>query len=438
MMTHTPMLDQSLIEDLRGLAQRNFIGLASCLGYLDDLLTKMATWVMEAEAHFICGARGKHRKTGFQRWGTNPGSVRVGLERIAVRVPRVRDVRTRKERPLQTYRLLRERGLMDRESVTRGLLSGLSRRNYRQAAQVFTDSLGLSASSVGNAFVTQTAALLKEFETRRFDQHTFAVLLLDGKYLAGVQMIVAMGITTEGEKVVLGFAESRTENSAQVESLLQDLLRRGFTHTDKLLVQVDGSRGLRKGISAVFGDAVVFQRCQWHKRTNVTRHIKSEPAATHMKRRLQAAWELPTYKEARAALVSLHGALQRSCPKAARSLEEGLEDTLTLHRLGVRNQAVRDSLKTTNIIENLNSIIANRSRNVKRWGSSGMRQRWCGAIFMEYESNLKPIRREDMKELTQALTTSGGRGASGDSVCRPQGAAKATPGAQCPRAVVRC
>ena len=85
MMTHTPMLDQSLIEDLRGLAQRNFIGLASCLGYLDHLLTKMATWVMEAEAHFICGARGKHRKTGFQRWGTNPGSVRVGLVRIAFR-----------------------------------------------------------------------------------------------------------------------------------------------------------------------------------------------------------------------------------------------------------------------------------------------------------------------------------------------------------------
>ena len=113
MMTHTPMLDQSLIEDLRGLAQRNFIGLASCLGYLDDLLTKMATWVMEAEAHFICGARGKHHKTGFQRWGTNPGSIRVGLERIAVRVPRVRYVRTRRERPLQTYRLLRERGLMD-------------------------------------------------------------------------------------------------------------------------------------------------------------------------------------------------------------------------------------------------------------------------------------------------------------------------------------
>ena len=208
-MPHTPMLDQSLIEDFRGLAQRNFIGLASCLGCLDHLLTKMATWVMEAEVRFICGARGKHHKTGFQRWGANPGSIRVGLERIAVRVPRVRNVRTRKERPLQTYRLLRERGLMDRESVTRGLLCGLSRRNYRQAAQVFTDSLGLSASSIGNAFITQTAALLKAFETRRFDQHTFAVLLLDGKYLAGMQMIVAMGITTEGEKVVLGFAESR-------------------------------------------------------------------------------------------------------------------------------------------------------------------------------------------------------------------------------------
>ena len=392
-----------------------------------------------AEAHFICGARGKHHKTGFQRWGANPGSIRVGLERIAVRVPRVRNVRTRKERPLQTYRLLRERGLMDRESVTRRLLCGLSRRNYRQAAQVFTDSLGLSASSIGNAFITQTAALLKAFETRRFDQHTFAVLLLDGKYLAGMQMIVAMGITTEGEKVVLGFAESRTENSAQVESLLQDLLRRGFTHTDKLLVQVDGSRGLRKGISAVFGDAVVFQRCQWHKRTNVTRHIKSEPAATQMKRRLQAAWELPTYAEARAALVS---ACMKRCSGRAESRTQsgggygGYAGASPVG--GAEPGCQRQSEDDKHHREPQQHYCEPITVYVKRWGSSGMRQRWCGAIFMQYESNLKPIRREDMKELTQVLSTSGGQWVSGDSVCQPQRTAKATPAAGRPRAVVRC
>ena len=227
MMTHTPMLDQSLIEDLRGLAQRNFIGLASCLGSLDHLLTKMATWVMEAEAHFICGARGKHHKTGFQRWGANPGSsasvwsaLRSAFRACGMYEP---------ERSV----------LCKRTASCASVAYGPGKRGKKvavwtvaaqlqAAAQVFTDSLGLSASSIGNAFITQTAALLKAFETRRFDQHTFAVLLLDGKYLAGMQMIVAMGITTEGEKVVLGFAESRTENSAQVESLLQDLLRPGL------------------------------------------------------------------------------------------------------------------------------------------------------------------------------------------------------------------
>ncbi len=299
-----------------------------------------------------------------------------------------------------------QRGLVDKEKVVRGLLCGLSRRNYRQAAQIFMDSMGLSASSVGNVFVAHTAALLEEFETRRFDNQTFAVLLLDSKYLAGMQMIVAMGITTEGEKIVLGFTESRTENGAQLVSLLQDLLRRGFTHTDTLLVQVDGSKGLRKGVSEVFGSAAAFQRCQWHKRTNVTSYIKDEQEATRIQRRLQAAWELPTYAEARAALVSVHVELQSWCPKAARSLEEGLEDTLTLHRLGVRKQAVRDHLKTTNIIENLNSVITNRSRNVKRWRSSGMRQRWFGAIFMQYESRLTPIGRKNMAELTKVLRTS--------------------------------
>ncbi len=404
-MTDPCMPTPSLFDSFWELAQRAYVNLARCLVSFDRFLLKLATMAMEAEVDAICGARGKHNKTGFQRWGTNPGSIRIGLERLPIRVPRVRNVRTKKERPLETYRLLSRHGIINKAQVTVGLLSGLSRRNYRQAAQVFAESTGLSASSVGRAFVARTAELLKEFEDRRFDDHTFAVLLLDGKYLAGMQMIIAMGITTEGEKVVLGFTESRTENGAQVESLLQDLVRRGFTHTDTLLVQVDGSRGLRSGVRKVFGDAAAYQRCQWHKRTNITRHIKNKQEAMRIKQRLQEAWELPTYAEARAALESVQEELKASYPKAARSLEEGLDDTLTLHRLGVQTQAVRDHLKTTNIIENLNSVIAARSRNVKRWGSSDMRQRWLGAIFMQYESNLTPIQREDMKELTELLGT---------------------------------
>lgn len=405
-MNDTYALDPSVFDELQTLAERHYTGLARFLVCFDLLLLKLATIVMEAEVRAVCGPRGKHKTTGFQRWGTNPGSIRIGLERLSIRVPRVRNVRTNKEYPLKTYRLMNDRGLIDMGKVTQGLLCGLSQRNYRQAAEVFVESIGLSASSIGRVFVTHTAALLEEFETRRFDKHTFAVLLLDGKYLAGRQMIIAMGITTEGEKVVLGFTESRTENSAQVASLLQDLLRRGFTHTDQLLVQVDGSKGLRKGVGEVFGTAAAFQRCQWHKRTNVLRHIKDEHEAKLRKHQLQEAWELPTYGEARAALKSVHAQLQESCPKAARSLEEGLEDTLTLHRLGVQKQALRDHLKTTNIIENLNSIISNRSRNVKRWQSSSMRQRWLGAIFMQYESNLTPICREHMEELTKLLSTS--------------------------------
>lgn len=402
--TYTP--NSSVVNTLRALAQKHYTGLARFLVDFDPFILQIALLVMEAEVLAVCGPRGKHTTTGFQRWGTNPGSLRIGPERLPIRVPRVRNVRTDKEYPLETYRLMKQQGLMDKEKLTRGLLCGLSRRNYSEAAQVFMKSVGLSASSVGRTFVGHTAALLKKFEARRFDAQTFAVLLLDGKHLAGTQMIIAMGITTEGEKVVLGFTESATESSAQVAALLQGLLRRGFTHTDTLLVQVDGSKGLRKGVEEVFGAAALLQRCQWHKRTNVVSYLKDKQEALRIKRRLQAAWELPTYAEARAALVSVHGELQLSCPKAARSLEEGMEETLTLHPLGVAKPSVRAHLKTTNIIENLNSIIANRSRNVKRWHSSGMRQRWLGAIFTPYESTLTPIGREDMAELTRRLNAS--------------------------------
>ncbi len=168
----------------------------------------MAQSIMESEVEQLCGAHHEVVETDYQRWGTNPGTIRYNNERVKVRVRRVRNIKTNKERPLETCcRLHAKRGLDD-EKMCEQLLAGLSQHNYKGAIQTFCDSIGRSASTVGRAFVGTSANALERVETRRLDKEKYAVLFIDGKCLQGVQMIVAMGVTVTGKKEVLAVVES--------------------------------------------------------------------------------------------------------------------------------------------------------------------------------------------------------------------------------------
>ena len=104
-------------------------------------------------------------------------------------------------------------------------------------------------------------------------------------------------------------------------------------------------------------------RCQWHKRENVVSYLsKSEQSL--WRKRLQRAYGRPTHKEALEALEQLHRELEERNQSAASSLEEGLEETLTLHRLGVYG-VLGHSLKTTNCIESVNALIEERCAKVE-------------------------------------------------------------------------
>ena len=360
-----------------------------------------AEMLMQAEVHWLCGPR-RARTSEYQRWGTNPGTVCYKGERIRVRVPRVRHTEAGKERPLRSYKYLHRKHGKDAKVLHDKLIRGISQRDYKAVAQAHAHSIGLSRSTVGRTFIAHSTAAYKEFETRRLDKEKFAVLFIDGKCLQKRQVLIALGLTVTGKKVVLGIVESANESAAAVQSLLDDLIARGFGFDKRLLVIIDGAKGLRKAVNETFGDQALVHRCQVHKRRNVTHHIKNKDEAKKMKTRLQNAWEQNSYAEARRALRTIYDELSLSNPRAAASLSEGLEDTLTLHKLGIR-KALRDSLKTTNIIESLNSVLAHRSRNVKRWRSSHQRHRWCGTIFMHFEETLKPIDESLMEELVTAL-----------------------------------
>ena len=178
-------------------------------------------------------------------------------------------------------------------------------------------------------------------------------------------MVVALGVTLEGDKVFLGFVQTDTENAVVIRSFLRGLKDRGLDLSAGALVVIDGAKGLRSGVLAAFKDQVLIQRCQWHKRENVISHLP-RAEQKNWRQRLQRAYQRPTYKEAAQALKTLKHELGEVSQSAVASLNEGFEETLTLHRLGVFPLVGR-SLKTTNVLESVNAMAEQRCGRVDHW-----------------------------------------------------------------------
>lgn len=347
--------------------------------------------VMQAEVAALVGA--KYSRTGGQpglvRWGRQRGSIFLADQKVPVAVQRVRDRLHDAEIPLRSYQQLQRPRSAD-GGLFRKVLLGLSCRDYRTSAEAVPEAFGLSASSVSRRFIRASAKQLQALQERRLDGSDFVALLLDGKSFAADAMVIALGITVTGEKVILGFIQTATENERVGTAFLRELVERGLDATRGLLCVVDGAKGLRKAITTVFGAQTPVQRCQWHKRENVVAYLPPSQQAP-WRRTLQAAYEKPTYAEAKAALLRCRRELGLLNESAVRSLDEGLEETLTLHRLGLFRE-LGLSLKTTNCLESLNSLVEQRVAKVDHWRSSDQKQRWLAAALLDIEPRLRRIK----------------------------------------------
>jgi transposase-like protein len=347
--------------------------------------------VMQAEVAQLAGAR--YSRTGGQpdlvRWGRQRGSIFLADQKVPVKVQRVRDRRQGQEVALASYHQLQTPRAAD-AGLFRKVLAGLSCRDYRASAEAVPEAFGLSASSVSRRFIRASAQQLQALQERRLEAYDCVALILDGKTFAADSMVIALGITLTGEKVILGFVQTATENEKVCSAFLQELGDRGLRVEQGLLVVLDGAKGLRKAVTTVFGSQAVVQRCQWHKRENVVAYLpKSQQPAWRQK--LQAAYERPTYAEAKAGLLRGRPELRLLNESAVRSLDEGLEETLTLHRLGVFRE-LGISLKTTNCLESLNSLVEQRVAKVDRWRTSDQKQRWLAAALLDIEPRLRRIK----------------------------------------------
>ncbi len=398
--TPTPETDRS--EALREVLDGSIDTKLHLLRHHAKMAHLLAKHLLEEEVEDLAGERYSRKSDGnsLRRWGTNPGSIRIDSEKVPIDVPRVRDTDTGEERPLESYQAMKRTGIG--EELLKAIMLGVSQKDYKQVAGQFADGFGLSQSSVSRRFQERARQALEEFEGRSLEEENFLALWIDGKRVAGEQMIVCMGVTESGYKKVLGFTQATTERAEPVIELLRELIGRGLTFEEGILCVIDGSKGLRKAIDEVFGDLAQVQRCQWHKRKNVVGYLPKTDQKT-WRRKLQRAYQETTYEAAKERLTDLHAELQQVSRSAARSLQEGLEETLTLHRLGLFDELGK-SLKTTNCIESLMGDIEEYTQNVKRWHHSPQRHQWMAVAVMEAEDGFRRLDGyDDLPRLRKAL-----------------------------------
>jgi putative transposase len=322
------------------------------------------------------------------RWGQQPGYVVFGGQKVSVTRPRVR-TREGAEVELDSYARLQHDGRRQR-AVREGIVAGLTSRNYHRAVESVLEGYGIEKSSISREFVAASAAQLKKLCEKKLDGLDLVAILIDGIHLGKQVLVVALGIENTGKKHVLGLWQGATENTAVVKDLLEDLVARGLNTERRYLFVIDGAKALRAAIERVFGARAEVQRCQLHKRRNVAEYLPQNAQGDY-DRRIRNAYAMTNYADAKAELEKIFRQLERVNPSAARSLEEGLEETLTVHRLGV-GELLRRSLATTNPIESCLSTVERVARNVKRWHGGDQPLRWTATGLLEAERKFRRVK----------------------------------------------
>jgi putative transposase len=383
-----PARIQEALGELVGAAKEGLLALSVGvgLGVVHEL--------MELEVDEVVGPKGKHDSDRIAvRHGHENGSMTLGGRRVQVRRPRVRSSDDEHELPVASYEYFADRDPLTRAVMDR-MLAGVSTRRFAGVgepvgADVERSSSSTSKTSVSEMFIARTRTALSELMSRLLHDVRLAVMMLDGIEIAERTHVVALGITTEGVKIPLGLWEGSTENATLVRTLLADLVERGLDPEQAILFVIDGSKALRRAISDVFGAHALVQRCHRHKERNVIELLpeRDRPA---IRTRMRAAWALSDAELAKQRLELLASELDQSWPDAAASLREGVEDTLTLMKLGIGGRLAK-TISSTNPCESMIEIVRHTQRNVKRWQDGDMRKRWTAAGMLVAEQQFRRI-----------------------------------------------
>ena len=340
--------------------------------------------VMESEVNELVGARSKPRQSRkAYRWGKEAGFCIIDGQRVPVDRPRVRSTQHNREIPLGSYELFQRASLIE-ETVWQKIMFGLTMRSYKDVVQQFSDAYGLEKTTTSDHFIEASRRKLEELMKRNLSEVPLAVMLIDGTFFKGQNLVVAVGIDRLGNKILLGLHQGTTENATVVSGLLGELAGRGVDFSRPRLYLVDGSKAIRTAVKNFAGDAAFVQRCQVHKIRNVSEYLP-EAERHAVKFKMRAAYQMPEAVDARRALYRLHDELTQMNPSAANSLMEGLEETLTVAELRLTPR-LRQTLASTNAIESSFSVVEKICTQVKRWQGRDHRLRWVASALLFAET----------------------------------------------------
>jgi transposase-like protein len=371
-------------SELEQIASKGLLSLSVQLGI------KALKIMLEDEVASCAGPKGKHSKSrAAYRHGYEKSSVTLGGQKISIEKPRVRSKSGDKELPIETLLRFQEEDILNDAALKR-IIHGVSVRNYKHTLdEVPEESSSTSKSSVSRRFSKVTEKLLQEFLSRPIDDY-FPIIMMDGVHLGDYLVVVALGISEEGKKKILGIKEGSTENSKICADLLQNIIERGLDAKEERLFVLDGGKGLYKAVRDVFGQNAHIQRCQIHKRRNVQSYLpQSEQKA--VKTAMNKAYMEFGYDEAKKKFLLLAKELEFKYPSASASLLEGLEETLAVHKLKVPG-LLRTTLSNTNPIESAISIATKVSERVKNWQNGNQVLRWVSSGFIIAEEKFRTIK----------------------------------------------
>lgn len=362
--------------------------------------------LLEEDREALCGPRNERSAERMAyRHGYDEGCLVMGGRQVRLRKPRVRGVGG-KEMSLSSWESMRDQDPLDDRAVEQ-IMCGVSTRKYGRSLEELPDgmdSVGTSKSSVSRRFVARTRREVDAFLSRSLTDLDLPVLMCDGVHIGKHLVLIALGIARDGTKHVLGVVEGSTESERVCRSLLRQLIERGLEVERRRLIVIDGSKGLHAAIQKTFGEWCAVQRCRVHKMRNVLDHLPKH-LRPWFQTKLRKAWRSESVKDAESRLLALAKELEEEHPGAAASLREGLDKTLTVHRLQLSG-ALLKTLRSTNPIENLNGSLKHTAKNVKRWRGGSMVVRWAVTGILEAESKFRRIRGyKDLHRLEAGLAT---------------------------------
>lgn len=358
--------------------------------YLQSLLLQIAEALMAGEVKELCGEEyERNPNRTFTRHGYQKGVVALpDGSKTAIEKPRARNVKTNSEAALETYNAFADKTFLDERALVL-IGAGVSEREFERVLEKGLKKKGVSRSAISRRVIRSTLDSLKTFEERTWDKVRFVALLLDGVRIGKKMVVACVGVDLSGRKHVLAIQPGATENAIVCRDLIRKLIERGLNVDGNYLFVVDGSKALRAAVVERFGEEAVFQRCQEHKIRDVEGYLPVKDRL-RFRLRIQGAYNIRSYREASKRLQSIRSDLSLLSEQAVRSFTEGLEDTLTLHKLGIWG-GLRDSLKTTNIIESAFSILRRKTSNVTNWQDEPQINRWMAHGLMTAEQRFKRV-----------------------------------------------